>query len=67
MSQGSGVQVQESRTSCIYVALASPKLAAGEELLIWDQLVCFIIVALKLLSTPSYITLEFLTPRADPS
>ena len=44
--------------SCIYVALACPKSVAGhfpqsEEQLIWDQLVCFITVALELLSTPS--------------
>ena len=56
------MQVQESGPSCIYVALAGPKSAAGnfpqsEEQPIWDQLVCFIIVALKLLSTLSYITL----------
>ena len=61
-NQGSGMQVQESGSSCIYIALAGPKSAAGhfpqsEEQPIWDQLVCFITVALKLLSTPSYITL----------
>ena len=42
--------------------LAGPKSAAGhfpqsEEQPICDQLICFITVALKLLSTPSYITL----------
>ena len=55
-------KVQKSGPSCIYVALAGPKSAVGhfpqsEEQPIWDQLVCFITVALKLLSTPSYITL----------
>ena len=61
-NQGSGMQVQASGLFCIYIALAGPKSAAGlfpqsEEQPIWDQLVCFISVALKLLSTSSYITL----------
>ena len=61
------MQVQESGWSCIYVALAGPKSAAGyfpqsEEQAIWVQLVCFITVALKLLSTPSYITLILAVP-----
>ena len=56
------MQVQKSGPSCIYVAIAGPKLAAGhfpqsEEQPICNQLVCFITVALKLLSSPSYITL----------
>ena len=51
------MQVQEYGLSCIYVALAGPKSAVGhfplsEEQPIWDQLVCFVNVALKLLSTP---------------
>ena len=62
------MQVQESGLSCSYLALAGPKSAAGqfpqsEEQPIWDQLVCFINVTIKLLSTPSYITLLLmLTP-----
>ena len=58
--QGSGVQVKESVPSCFYVALAGRKSAdfpQSEEQPICNQLVCFITIALKLLSTPSYITL----------
>ena len=60
--QGSGVQVEKSGPSCIYVAIAGNKSAVGhfpqsEEQPICYQLVCFISAALKLLSTPNYITL----------
>ena len=54
------MQVQKSGPSCIYVALAGPKSAVGnfsqnEEQPIWNQLVCFITVLLKLMSTPPYL------------
>ena len=51
--QGSAVQVQEFGSSCIYVALAGRKSAVVhlpqiEEQPVCYQLVCFIIVELKL-------------------
>ena len=56
------MQAEKSEPSCIYVSLAGNKSAVrhfpqSEEQPICYQLVCFISAALKLLSTPNYITL----------
>ena len=60
------MQVEESGPSCNYIALAVGHFPQSEEQPIWDQLVCFITVALKLLSTPSYITLAALAGSRPP-